>query len=267
MRSGPLIVRGEDQLDCDSRPAGDRWRPFIGICAALEPARWSFWAQEAALVADTYLRAVRRAGGRPLLLAPEELDGRDADDLLDRVDGLLLIGGADLDPRFYGEALTARTERTVPERDRFELALVAAAFRRDVPVLGICRGLQIMNVATGGSLHQHLSDHGFSEHRPVAGSLDEATHHAVEVEADSLLVADSDGLLIVNSHHHQGVARVGEGGRVVARSRPDGVVEAVEWTAQRYALGVQWHPEAMELSATVGGVVRAAQTIRTDWRL
>jgi len=225
-------------------------RPAIGICAAWDRAAWSFWDQDAALVAGTYLDRVRRAGGLPLPLAPEPLDEADVEALLARVEGLLLIGGADLDPASYGATATARTEATSPLRDEFELALVRAAFARDLPVLGICRGLQIMNVATGGTLHQHLTDAGFAEHRPLPGSLGEPTLHQVEGER---------GTLTVNSHHHQGVDRVGEGARVVARSLPDGLVEALEWPARRHARGVQWHPEALELDTTIAGLVAATR--------
>lgn len=236
-----------------------RRRPLIGICAAWDRAAWSFWDQDAALVAGTYLDTVRRAGGLPILLAPEPLAAADVESLIARVDGLLLIGGADLDPACYGQEPTARTEATFPLRDEFELALVRAAFAHDLPVLGICRGLQILNVATGGTLHQHLADAGFGEHRAAPGKLDESTHHQVEVEPASLLaVAAGAGPEVVNSHHHQGIDRVGEGGRVVARSLPDQVVEAVEWPQQRHALGVQWHPEALELDTTVAGLVAAA---------
>ncbi len=234
-------------------------RPVIGICAAIEPARWSFWNQDAALVAETYSRAVRRAGGLPIGLLPEELAPADVEALVDRVDGLLLIGGADLDPATYGAVPSPRTEATVPLRDRFELALVRAALARDLPVLGICRGLQILNVAAGGTLHQHLLDEGFAEHRRAPGRLDEPTRHEVELAPDSHVAAAARRLReTVNSHHHQGVARVGDGGRVTARSVPDGVIEAIEWPSQRYAVGVQWHPEAMELSTTIAAFVQAA---------
>jgi putative glutamine amidotransferase len=241
----------------DSEPQA---RPLIGICAAWDRAAWSFWDQDAALVAGTYLGAVRRGGGLPVLLAPEPLDEPDIASLTTRVDGLLLIGGADLDPTCYGQTATARTEATFPLRDEFELALVRTAFDRDLPVLGICRGLQIMNAATGGTLHQHLADAGFAEHRALPGSLGEETFHTVAVEPDSLLAtAVEPGPEIVNSHHHQGVDRVGEGGRVVARSVPDELVEAIEWPRMRFALGVQWHPEALELDTTIAGLVAGAR--------
>jgi putative glutamine amidotransferase len=144
-------------------------------------------------------------------------------------------------------------------RDRFELALVREALEGDIPVLGICRGLQILNAAAGGTLHQHLTDEGFAEHRPAPGRLDDPTQHEVEVEPESIVARGARSLRqTVNSHHHQGIARLGDGGRVTARSIPDGVVEAVEWPSQRYAVGVQWHPEAMELSTTIAGFVEAA---------
>lgn len=234
-------------------------RPVIGICAAPEPARWSFWDQEASLIADTYLRAVRDGGGLPLGLLPIEPDADVVAALLDRVDGLLLIGGADVDPSYYGVESSPLTERTVPLRDRFELALARGALERDLPVLGICRGLQILNIATGGTLHQHLLDEGFAEHRPAPGRLDGPTLHAVELEPGTRVAAAMGELRqTVNSHHHQGVAAVGEGGRVTARSLPDGVVEAIEWPTRQYAVGVQWHPEAMDLDTTIAGLVAAA---------
>lgn len=236
-----------------------RRRPLVGICAAWDRAAWSFWDQDAALVADSYLGAVRRAGGLPIVLAPEPLGEADVEALADRVDGLLLIGGADLDPATYRASASPRTEAVYPLRDEFELVLVRTAFARDLPVLGICRGLQILNVATGGTLHQHLADAGFGEHRALPGSLGESTFHSVEIASESLLAAAAGaGLEVVNSHHHQGVDQVGEGGRVVARSLPDGLVEAIEWPEVRHALGVQWHPEAMELDTTVAGLVAAA---------
>ena len=160
------------------------------------------------------------------------------------------------------------TEATFPLRDEFELALVAAAFARDLPVLGICRGMQILNVAAGGTLHQHLADAGFAEHRPLPGSLGEQTFHPVAVEAESLLAtATGAGEETVNSHHHQGVDRLGDGGRAVARSLPDGLVEAIEWPHLRFALGVQWHPEALELDSTVAGLVGAARARAAESRL
>jgi putative glutamine amidotransferase len=240
-------------------PVTDQPRPFIGICAAYEPASWSFWKQDAALVADSYLLGVRRAGGLPLVLVPEELGPADVEALLDRIDGLMLIGGADLDPGSYGAEPSPQTEGTVPVRDAFELALVRGALERDLPVLGICRGAQLLAVAAGGTLHQHLVDEGFAEHRRAPGRLDEPSRHEVEIEPGTHAAAAADELReTVNSHHHQGIATPGGGARVTARSLPDGVIEAVEWPDRRYAVGVQWHPEAMELSRTIALFVAAA---------
>jgi putative glutamine amidotransferase len=243
----------------DFKSTAARPRLAIGICAAAERAAWSFWDQDAALVADTYLDCVRRAGGLPLMLPPEPLSASDVEALIARIDGLLLIGGADLDPASYGQVPTARTEATYPVRDEFELALVRAALAADLPVLGVCRGLQVMNAATGGTLHQHLTDAGFAEHRALPGSLGEPTMHPLAVEPGSLPPSAAPVPGRVNSHHHQGIDRVGQGGKVVARSLPDRLVEAVQWPAHRFALGVQWHPEALEKDATIGGLVAAAE--------
>jgi putative glutamine amidotransferase len=235
-------------------------RPVIGVCGVHEPAKWSFWAQPATLVAETYLESVRRVGGLPIVLAPQELEPGDAEALLARVDGLLLIGGVDVDPSRYGHEPSPFTERTAPLRDDFEIALVTAAMERDLPVLGICRGLQILTVATGGTLHQHLVQAGYAEHRPHQGDLGRATRHHVAVERDSLLArALGGGRQEVNSHHHQGVDRVGAGGRVSARSEPDGVPEAVEWPHRRFVLGVQWHPEVDDRDRLFGPLVEAAR--------
>jgi putative glutamine amidotransferase len=242
----------------------DEQAPVIGICAAWDRAAWSFWNQDAALVAGSYLDVVLRGGGLPLVLPPIELGPAAERTLLERIDGLLLIGGSDLDPASYGEAPAPRLEATSALRDAFELALVRGAIARDLPVLGICRGLQILNVATGGTLEQDLAGAGFGEHRPAPGRLDEPTFHAIEVEPESLLAAGPEpAALSVNSHHHQGVARLGEGARVIARS-PDGVVEALEWPDREHVLGVQWHPEALELDTTVSAFVAAAEVARTQ---
>lgn len=241
-----------------------RRRPLIGVCAAWERAAWSFWDQPAAVVAGTYLGAVRRAGGTPVVLTPEPLGDAQIESHRAWLDGLLLIGGADIDPACYGQPAAERTEATFPLRDAFEIALARAAFDWDLPVLGICRGLQVLNVATGGTLHQHVTDAGFAEHRPLPGSLGEQTRHAVEVEPGTSLAAQGRRRLVVNSHHHQGVDRVGEGGQVVARSVPDDLVEAIAWPRLRHALGVQWHPEELELDMTIADLVTAAAERAAD---
>lgn len=231
---------------------------MIGICAVPTVAAWSFWSQPAVLVAGTYLDAVTRAGGQPVVLPPSP--DAQVTRLVEMLDALVLAGGTDIEPELYGQPAAARTEETHCGRDLFELELATAAMQRDVPTLGICRGLQILNVATGGTLHQHLLDAGFAEHRPAPARLDEVTNHAVDVEPDSLLgECGLAGLRAVNSHHHQGVATIGAGGRVIARSRPDGSIEAVEWPDRSFVLGVQWHPEDPPMDDLFRGLVDASR--------
>jgi putative glutamine amidotransferase len=237
-------------------------RPLIGVSGATALATWSFWRQEAVLSAQTYLDAVTRAGGQPVILPPSP--DADENQLLAVVDGILLVGGSDVSPGFYGEASTRHTEAPQPVRDLFELRLAAAAMDQDIPVLGICRGMQVMNVATGGTLHQDLFDAGFDQHRPLPGRLDPTTNHTIEVEVDSLLGRSSAaGVREVNSHHHQGAATIGDGGRITARSVPDGVVEAIEWPERRFALGVQWHPEDPPMDDIFSAFVTAASLLQS----
>ncbi len=132
--------------------------PIIGICTALERARWSVWDQQAMLLPRSYIDAVQRAGGIALMLPPDAAAAKDPDTVLDLIDALLLAGGADVDPSSYGAEPHEATHGTVPERDAFEIALARRAMERDMPFLGICRGMQLMNVARGGTLNQHLPD-------------------------------------------------------------------------------------------------------------
>jgi putative glutamine amidotransferase len=238
-------------------------RPVIGICAALERARWSVWDQEALLMARNYVTEVQHAGGMAVLLAIDPTLVADPTQALSMIDGLMLAGGADIDPGAYGQGRHAETTETVPERDEFEIALTRAALERDLPVLGICRGMQLINVAQGGTLLQHLPEHfGHSEHRRSLGSFDGADH-MVDVLADTLAsqVVGSDGHS-TKSHHHQGVDRLGDGLRVSARSPLDDLIEAVELPDRRFVLGVQWHPEADAASPVIAAFVGAAREAR-----
>ena len=235
-------------------------RPVIGLCAALERAQWSVWDQPAVLLPRNYVDAVQRAGGLALLLPPDPQLVEQPGELLAMLDGLLLAGGADIDPATYGQQPHPQTQETVPERDAFEIALTRGAIERDVPLLGICRGMQLINVALGGSLTQHLPEHlGHEQHRKVIGSF-EGSDHDVEVLEGTLAMrvigAPAHG---TKSHHHQGVDRVGEGLSVSAVAAADGLVEAVELPERSFVLGVQWHPEADELSPVIGGLVQAAE--------
>lgn len=234
-------------------------RPAIGICTALEQARWSVWDQEAMLLPRSYVDAVQRAGGLALMLPPDAEAVEEPDEVLDRIDGLLLAGGADIDPDAYGSVPHAETKHTVPSRDVFEIALARRALQRDIPVLGICRGMQLLNVAAGGTLIQHLPEAvGHHDHRRTPGSFDEADHD-VRLEPGSLAErAAGETVHATKSHHHQGIDRVGEGLVVSGWATIDDLPEAIEAPNRRFALGVQWHPEVDERSRLVAALVAAS---------
>jgi putative glutamine amidotransferase len=233
--------------------------PAIGICAAIERVSWGVWIDEEVLMAPHhYPEAVQRAGGIALILAPDEAALEDPDALLCRVDALMLAGGADIDPGSYGAEPHPETRNTWPERDRFEIALARRALERDMPVLGICRGMQLLNVALGGSLDQHLPRSlGHDGHRLVPGRFGE---HRVRLAPGSLAArAAGAEQLSVHSHHHQGVERVGEGLRVSGWAAEDELVEAIELPGRRFALGVIWHPEEDPESRVIAALVEAAR--------
>jgi putative glutamine amidotransferase len=229
--------------------------PVIGICAVRERARWSFWDQPAHLVADTYVAAVQRTGAIAVLLP---VDVRRPVEVLDRVDALLLIGGADLDPTTYGAAPDPATEATYRERDEFEVALLHGALERGLPVLGICRGMQLINVAFGGTLEQDLvAADGSHPHRRVVGSF-EGTDHFVKLEPGTLAAtATREESTLARCHHHQAVGRLGDGLLVTGRA-DDGVIEAIEAANGDWLLGVQWHPETDERSRLFAALRDAA---------
>jgi putative glutamine amidotransferase len=234
-------------------------RPVIGICAALERASWSVWDQRAALLSLSYVTAVQRAGGLAIMLPPDERLIEEPDEVLDLLDGLMLAGGADIDPASYGQPAHPETVDTVPERDAFEIALTRAAIERNLPVLGICRGMQLLNVVHGGTLLQHLPDlFGHEDHRRVLGSFEGAEHDVVLSEGSLAASAAGEIVHVTRSHHHQGVDRIGDGLIVSGTSTMDGLPEAVELPDRTFVLGVQWHPEADEGSAVIGALVAAA---------
>ena len=240
-------------------------KPVVGLCTALERARWSVWDQQAVLLPRSYVDAVQRAGGIALLLPPDPDAVEAPDTLLDMIDALLLAGGADMDPATYGAEPHPTTVGTVPERDAFELALARRAIERDMPFLGICRGMQVMNVARGGTLNQHLPDDvGHEDHRRSIGSFDNADHE-VRLEHGSLAArAAHEELHGTKSHHHQGVERVGDGLAVTGWATVDDLPEAIEVPGNRFALGVQWHPEADEASPLIEALVGEAREYRAE---
>lgn len=235
-------------------------KPVVGITTYVVPAKWSYWDQEAALVPTDYVKAVEQAGGRALLVPPAA-DG--IDETLDALDGLIFSGGADLDPQLYGQESHPETSGVTEERDRFELALLEGALERDMPVLAICRGSQVLNVARGGDLVQHLPDVvGDEKHNHTPGTF---ADHDVTVEEGTRLGELLDGRAPVKSHHHQGFGRLGEGLKVSAYAE-DGTVEAVEDPDRRFALGVLWHPEAGDDRKLFEELVREAADYRATRR-
>jgi len=227
----------------------ERYRAFIAVAAYhLDETRVARWPDGGYGVPAPYLEALRRAGARTAIVSPGEVAG--VDELLEPFDGLLLCGGGDVDPARYGAVPDGDHNYGVePDRDAFEAELLRAADLAHKPVLAICRGMQVMNVAFGGTLHQHLPDmDGLLAHGvPIDGT---ETIHDVDVVPDTLLSATtkSDAPLRCNSHHHQGIDRVGDD-LVVNGRAPDGLVEALERDGAdlnrdtTWMLGVQWHPE------------------------
>ena len=233
-------------------------RPVIGICAAIDRVVRGPWDETVVFTQRSYVDAVQRAGGIALVLPPDEAALGDPEPWLDRVDAVLLAGGADVDPGSYGAEAAETTTGTWPERDRFELALARRAVERETPVLGVCRGMQLLNVAYGGTLVQHLPavvEHELHRSRP--GHFDE---HGVRLEPGSLAARSAGGETVsVKSHHHQGVERVGEGLVVTGTSALDDVAEAIEIPDNpSYVLGVLWHPEEDEQSPVIASLVKAA---------
>ena len=210
-------------------------RPLIGITCYVERARWNDWDAEAALIPYTYVTAVERAGGRVVMLPPSE---EGVEETLHALDGIIFSGGADLDSRMYQAQPHEQAGPFRADRDRSEQALMEAAFERGIPMLAICRGMQLLNVIKGGDLEQHLPDRTDGSHTAV-GSF---AQHGIEIAGDSRLAEIVGAHGPVESHHHQAPNRVGADLRAVAWA-PDGTIEAVEDADSNFCLGVLWHPE------------------------
>jgi putative glutamine amidotransferase len=235
-------------------------RPVIGITSYAEQARWGVWDAPAALIPMAYVQAIERAGGRPLLVPPS-LDG--IPETLDALDGLLFSGGSDIDPAEYGAEPHPTTDGVRPDRDRAELALLVAALERDMPVLAVCRGSQVLNVARGGDLVQHLPEVvGDEKHKHTPGVF---ADHEVDLAPGSRVQRILGDRAPVKSHHHQGYGRLGEGLREAARAE-DGTVEAIEDPERRFAVGVLWHPEEGEDFALFSALVEEGRRYREERR-
>lgn len=214
-------------------------RPLIGVTSYLESARFTSWELPAVLLPSRYVEAVVRAGGQPVLIPPAGVPA----ELVSRLDGLVFAGGGDISPGRYGAAAHPRTTHVRDFRDQAEFDLLAAALDRRLPCLAICRGLQLLNVALGGSLHQHLPDVvGHERHAPAPGTFG---HLPVRIEPGSRLAGLLPATPTVPHYHHQAVDRLAPGLTVSARAE-DGTIEAVELPGHPFGLAVQWHPEAAE---------------------
>ena len=233
-----------------------RSRPNIGVTAATERVSYGVWEEIPAIISPArYVQAVQRAGGRAVLLPPNSEDAKDPGGVLELLDALVVTGGAgDLDPTLYGDERHPETGPVQEERDAYELALVRGALEREMPILGICRGMQILNVAYGGTIEQHLPDVlGHEEHRHTPGIF---ADHEVRLDPDSLAArAAGANRTPVKSHHHQGIRDVGNGLAVTGRAAEDDAVEAIEDPSCAFVLGVLWHPEEDENSQLIKALV------------
>lgn len=243
-----------------SEPAPAASAPVIGITSYLEQAQTGVWDVRAAFLPKVYLDAVTDAGGIAVVLPPQPVSAASARRVLAGLDGLIVSGGADIDPARYGQAPHAKTGAPRTDRDAWEDALLRAAIEAELPFLGICRGAQMLNVALGGSLHQHLPDVvGSQKYQPAPGEFGTET---VRVEEGTALAALIGAQLDVHVYHHQALDRVAEGLRVTARTA-DGVIEAVELPGVPFGVAVQWHPEENDADRRLfAGLVEAAREYR-----
>ena len=229
--------------------------PVVGITAYVEPCRFGVWDVPATVIHQSYVEKVVAAGGQPVVLPPVG----DPASLVPRLDALIVAGGADVDPALYGASPHMALGPLRADRDVAEFSLVRAALSSGLPFLGVCRGLQVLNVALGGTLLQHLPEVvGGLGHGPSPGAFGRSS---VKVVAGSRL-ADVAGVptLSVACHHHQGIDLLGSGLTVTAWS-DDGVVEAAELAGHPFALGVQWHPEVGDDLSLFGSLVAAASEV------
>jgi putative glutamine amidotransferase len=235
-------------------------RPVIGLAASDALAQWRVWEAETVLLPRAYVDKIVAAGGAAVLVPPVAAV---VEAVLPRLDGIVLCGGPDVDPARYGESAAEHTDLPHPERDAAELAIVAGALAAGLPLLGICRGLQLLNVARGGSLVQHIpAQVGHNRHAPFRG---EYGSHPVTVQEESRLAGILGRTAVdgVPTYHHQAVARLGRDLRISARAE-DGIVEAVEDPSLPFCIAVQWHPEMGDDAALFEALVEAARSRASD---
>jgi len=232
--------------------------PTIGITTYHTNADWRGWSEDGALLPWTYVTAVRKSGGRPVLLPPGG-DAAEAEATVAVLDGIVIAGGGDINPAIYGAAKHPETSANAPDRDAWELAIADAAVRLDKPLLGICRGMQVLNVACGGTLHQHVPD--LVGHEAHSGLPHGYGQHKVRVTSGTTVQSILPGgeYFEVPTHHHQAVNQLGEGLTAVGWA-DDGIIEAVESASPGdFLVGVQWHPEQGDDTRLFSALVAAAE--------
>ena len=213
-------------------------RPLVGVTCGIRESSFAKWTMDAAILPSTYTSAIERAGGIPLLIPPSDF----STSILDKINAIVIAGGPDIDPSEYGQEPYSSKASYYPKQDSSESALIQGALDRDMPMLCVCRGMQLLSIIHGGKLYQHLDDTlGFEGH----GSYDgQSSEHIVNTIDGSKISSLMGPQLIVNSTHHQGVSDAGSL-IVTANADHDGLIEAVERPDLRFCIGVQWHPERM----------------------
>jgi putative glutamine amidotransferase len=242
-------------------------RPVVGMTTYLQQAQTGVWDVNASFLPAVYLEGVNRAGGTVVLLPPQPDGDQIAERVLDGLDGLVITGGRDVDPAGYGQPRHPSTDEPVGNRDGWEFALVRAALRRGLPLLGICRGAQVLNVALGGTLHQHLPDVlGHSRHQQGNAVFSTSSVQTVPGTRVAALIGDHSD---AQCYHHQAIDRLGDGLVISAHDTTDGVIEAVErdpaLPGDAFVLAVQWHPEErLDDVRLFSGLVDAARSYATE---
>ncbi|NIH95474.1 putative glutamine amidotransferase [Mycolicibacterium fluoranthenivorans] len=238
-------------------------RPVIGLTTYLQQAQTGVWDVQASFLPAIYIEGVNLGGGTAMLLPPQPAGAAVAERVLDGVDGLIITGGRDVDPQSYGQQRHPATDEPAGPRDEWEFALLAVALRRGMPVLGICRGAQVLNVALGGTLHQHLPDVlGHTRHQQGNAVFSTSAVHTVPGTRLAALIGESSH---AQCYHHQAIDRLGDGLIISAQETADGVIEAVELPGEQFVVAVQWHPEErLDDLRLFAGLVQAATSYASE---